>query len=589
MTEKNLVETDVLIIGTGPTGLSMAALLAREGIDCITINKYGSTARNPRAHITNQRCMEVFRDLDIEDQMINVGTPKELMGEHVFCRSLAGEEIARLEAWGNNPTSYADHEYASPSRLCDIPQDRMEPILLDTAQKLDAKVRMYTEYVSHVQDEDFVITTVRDRLRGDEYQIRSKYMIGADGARSQVAEDLGLPFEGKMGLSGGFNIVFQADLSKYVEHRPGVIYMMFQEEGAGIGGSPVGSLRMAETWNRWVAYWGYDISQGEPEITEQDARDVIDRLVGEKLDDVKIESYLLWTVNDMHALENHKGRVFCAGDAVHRHPPTNGLGTNTCVQDVMNLAWKMAMVIKGEAGPDLLTSYQEERVPVARQIVKRANKSMDEIIYTLGALGLNPNMSKEEVAAQFEKRKDDTPEGEEMRHALLHGFGVHQYDFDCHGVEVNQRYTSAAIVTDGTPDPGFEKDEELYYQASSRPGAHLPHAWLVNKRTQKRVSTLDLCGKGKFTLLTGISGEKRWAAAIEAVKAALGVDIKLEVIGMGRAYEDSYGYYAKVREVEESGALLVRPDFFVGYRAPIGTDTISEELVSAMTKILAKG
>ncbi len=581
------IETDVFIAGAGPTGLTMAALLAREGVSCIAINKYGSVARTPRAHITNQRCMEVFRDLNIEQKMIDVGTPKEMMGEHVFCYSLAGEEFGRLETWGSEPNKYANLELASPSRLCDIPQDRMEPILQDQAQKLDANIRFHTEYLSHEQDEQGVTTKVQDTLLDETYLVRSKYLIGADGARSKIAEDLKLPFDGEMGRSGGFNIVFRADLSNYFAHRPGIIYMMIQNDGTGVGGVPVGSIRFAEPWDRFVAYWGYDVSKGEPEVTEELSREIITRLVGEPLPDLEIEHMGLWTVNDMYAVENTKGRVFCAGDAVHRHPPLCGLGTNTCIGDAYNLYWKLAMVLKGQAGSGLLDSYQAERVPVARQIVSSANKGQDEIPVTLQKLGLlEPGITPEQRKQQLESRKDDTKEAAALREKIIDAFNMQAYGFGSHGVELNQRYESLAIVSDGTPDPGFERDADMYHQPSSRPGAHMPHAWLVERRTGKRISTLDLCGKGKFSLLTGISGEAAWSEAVALAKAELGIEINLHIIGPGRTYEDSYGYFRQLREVEESGALLVRPDCFVAFRASKASEYSAGKSVESLKTIL---
>ena len=216
-----MVETDVLIVGTGPAGAGAAALLAGYGIDHIAVNKYGSTAREPRAHITNQRAVEVFRDLGIERELKRYATPKAQMAEHVFCTSLTGEELGRLKAWGNSPASRAGHDTASPTEICDFTQNYWEPVLLTAAATRGGKVRFHTEYLSLEQDSEGVTVTLHDRLIDHTYKVRAKYLIGADGARSRVAQDIGLPIEGKMDIAASINIVFEADLTHLVAHRPG--------------------------------------------------------------------------------------------------------------------------------------------------------------------------------------------------------------------------------------------------------------------------------------------------------------------------------------------------------------------------------
>ena len=239
------ITTEVLIIGTGPAGSATAALLSTYGIENMAINRYRWLANTPRAHITNQRAMEVIRDLgrEVEDEVYLYAAPQHLMGENIFCESLAGEEIGRMKAWGNHPLSKAEHLMSSPTKMNDMPQTFMEPLLFKTACQRGTQARMSTEYISHMQDDDGVTTTCRDRLTKKEFTIRSKYLIGADGGKSLVAEHAGLPFEGKMGVGGSMNILFKADLSKYVAHRPSVLYWVMQP-GADVGGIGMGLVRM---------------------------------------------------------------------------------------------------------------------------------------------------------------------------------------------------------------------------------------------------------------------------------------------------------------------------------------------------------
>ena len=584
MSEERTVETEVLVVGTGPAGAAAAALLAGYGVDTLIVNKFGWTARTPRAHITNQRTMEVIRDLGLEDEVWKYAVPNDLMGENTFCASLAGEEFGRIRTWGTEVRRKADYEAASPTSMCDIPQNLLEPILVKHAALKGAKVRFDTEYLGHTQDAAGVTARLRDRLTGAEFAVRSKYLIGADGANSLVLQDLDLPLEGQMGLSGSINMVFEADLTRYVAHRPSVLYWVIQP-GSDIGGLGIGVVRMVRPWNRWLAIWGYDVQAGPPEIDEDFATRIVHKLIGDDTVSVKIEATSTWTVNDMYATRLQKNRVFCAGDAIHRHPPTNGLGSNTSIQDSFNLAWKIAMVLRGEADESLLESYTAERAPVAKQIVGRANRSLGDLPPVAKALGLIGAKNPKEMRANMAARREATAAAEEQRAALRTAIAGTDYVYNAHGVEMNQRYASMAILSDGS-DPETFDDEELYHQACSRPGAPLPHAW-VYKPGGHRISTKDLCGKGRFTLLTGTGGEG-WAAATAAVKASLGVEVTVRVIGPGQPYEDHYGEFAAIRGTSDSGALLVRPDFHIAWRQHAITPKATDDLLAALSQILGR-
>ena len=582
-----VIETDVLIVGSGPAGASMALSLSTYGIDNICITKFGRLVRTPRAHITNQRCMEILRDMGVEDEVMAVATPKELMGNNTFCITLAGEELGRMRSWQTHPMREAEAKLASPTFINDTPQYLMEPILVQAASQRGTKMRYNTEYMSHVQDDDGVTATVFDHMTGTEYEIRCKYLYGGDGGNSKVAENCGLPFEGKMGVDGSMNIVFEADLSKYVAHRPSVLYWVMQP-GADIGGIGMGVVRMVRPWNKWMVIWGYDIAAGPPEIDDDFVIEVVRKLVGDDEIDIKIDSYSVWTVNDMYGTRNTDGRVFCGGDAMHRHPPSNGLGSNTSMQDSYNLAWKLAAVIKGHADSALLETYNTERIPLAKQIVTRANQSIQEFGPIFDAIGFLSTQDPAEKLANMEARKEATPEAAAQREALRKAILFKRYEFDAHGVDLNHRYESTAVVSDGTPVPMPDRDPELHYFRTSYPGTKVPHNWFRRgEYGSDIVATLDLCCQGRFTLLTGIGGEG-WVEAAQAYSAETSLPIETVVVGPGQDVEDIYQEWAEIREVAEDGCLLVRPDGYIGWRSMNSAENATEQLSKAMNKILAR-
>jgi 2,4-dichlorophenol 6-monooxygenase len=578
------VETDVLIVGSGPAGGAAALLLSTYGVPNIVVTKYSSLAITPRAHITNQRTMEVLRDAGVEDEVVAQATPHDLMGDTVYCSSIAGEELGRLRTWHTHPQGRAEHVMASPSSMCDMPQHLMEPVLVRNAVERGTSLRYQTEYLSLTQDENGVTARVRDRLRGDEYGIRAKYLIGADGGRSQVAEDIGLPMAGQMGVAGSISILFEADLSKYVAYRPSILYWVLQT-GADVGGIGMGLVRCVRTWNEWQIVWGYDINGEPPELTEEYARGVVYKLLGDDSIPVKVTHSSVWTNNHAYAEKYHNGRVFCAGDAVHRHPPSNGLGSNTSIQDAYNLAWKLKLVLDGTAGPALLETYTAERAPIGKQIVDRANRSIGDTGRIFDALGLTSTEDPEQMRRNMEARKLPTPDAEKQRRQLREAIEFKNYEFNTHGVELNQRYASSAVVPDGTPMPVNPRDNELYYAATTWPGAKLPHAWLGRART--RVSTLDLGGQGRFTLLTGIGGED-WVSAADRVAAEFGVPVGAVRIGPGADYEDLYGDWALLREIGDSGCVLARPDNYVCFRSAGPADDPVDALRGALRAVLSR-
>ncbi|MGP6174245.1 FAD-dependent oxidoreductase [Corynebacterium sp. A21] len=583
--DNEVVTTDVLIVGSGPAGASAALFLSNQGVDNIMITKYRWTANTPRAHITNQRTMEILRDAGIEEQVLAEATPHELMGDTVYCESVAGEEIGRRPTWGLRPDRRADYELASPAMPCDIPQTLLEPIMLENATKRGTQTQFSTEYLSHTQDDEGVSVQVRNRLSGHEYTIRAKYLIGADGARSQIAEDINIPFEGKMDIGGSMNITFKADLAHLVAHRPSILYWVFHP-GSNIGGLGAGLVRCVKPWSEWLVCWGFDINGPEPVLDDAEAKSIVRNLIGIPDLELEITGYSLWGNNEMWATYMQNGRVFIAGDAAHRHPPSHGLGSNTSIQDAYNLSWKLAAVIKGQAGQELLETYSTERAPIAKQIVARANGSSREYKPIFDALGVTEAKTDEEFTELLKLRKEPTPEGAARRLALRQALDNKDHEFNAQGTEIGQFYDSTAVVCDGGGRPALSEDPQLHHQKSTYPGLRLPHAWIGDARHKQ--STHDIATGTGFTVFTGITG-RPWAEAAVELATELGIELKAVVIGEGEQHQDLYGDWLRQREVGEDGVILVRPDKHIGWRAHHLVAEPKQALAAVLTSILSRG
>lgn len=556
-------ETDALIVGAGPTGSTIALALANSGVRCHIVSRGNWMADSPRAHITNQRANEVFRDLGIAEDVARYASPWELMGDTTFTTSLAGPELIRMRTWGTGDDRRGDYLRASPCGMVDIIQPLLEPILFQKAAEKGATFAFNTEYVSHKQDDNGVTTTLRDRLDGREYTVRSRYMVGADGARSMVVDHLGLPVEGHMARAGTVYTVFNADLTKYSKHRPSILNWIVTPD-ASFGEIGMGLLRAVRPWTQWIAGWGFDISKGEPDLSPEVVVPKIKVLIGDpsiKLDVVRTS---IWYVNQAYVTQYSSGRVFCAGDAVHRHPPSSGLGNNTCVQDGHNLGWKLAYVVKGWAGPRLLESYSQERAPVGKQIVLRANQS--RLDYAPLNACFRVQGAENPVAAGIARFRDPGPDGIAARKAAQLALDLKQTEYNAQGVEMNQRYQSLAVISDVDVEPEvWRRDRDLYHQPTTRPGAKIPHAWLVDLGGL-RVSTLDVTGKGLFTVVTGLAGTA-WKDAVRRLDLPF---LRVVVTGSPET-QDLYCEWQRIREIEEAGALLVRPDGVVAWRDKEGT------------------
>lgn len=495
-----------------------------------------------------------------------------------WLNTLAGEEYGRIWSWGNKPSEKGRYEVASPCEMSDLPQSVLEPVLVEEARRLGADIRFSTEFVRFSQTEDGVVTTLRDRQDGREYSVRSTYLVGADGARSAVLDALEIPVAGRQ-INTAFNVHIKADLSKYITHRPGSLNWVLNPDAPDW--SAVGNFRMVRPWNEFVV--SMHPATKDPHSFKPTEEAILKRLrqmIGDDTIAIEILSTFSWTINDQVAERWQKGRVFCIGDATHRHPPINGLGSNTCISDAFNLAWKLAYVLHGWASESLLDTLTLERKPVGDGVVRRANDGMEAHRRLWAILGLDPSSRQNSVA----RLKSHCPEGAEAREKLREALGAVDFEVQALGIQMNQVYqgTSAIVIEPGDIEPAFDHIDALKeVKTTTFPGYHLPHVWLAANGQSKRVSSLDICGLGEFTLFTGIGGEKWLEAAAETNKRG-GLKVRAYQIGFRCDYMDCYGDWFRVRGVGETGAVLVRPDQFVAWRC----NTLVRNPVTKLSSVL---
>jgi 2-polyprenyl-6-methoxyphenol hydroxylase-like FAD-dependent oxidoreductase len=431
------------------------------------------------------------------------------------------------------------------------------------------KLRWDTAFQSFEEDPKtgHLTTTLFDRVTNQTFKVRSKYLFGADGARSKVLDQLQLPLIQFPGQGFAVNIHFEADMSQIIEPRKGNLHWLFTPDKEYPEHATLASMRMVKPWKEWMIV--VFPAPGSPRVARP-AADYVKRL-GEFIGDDSIETKILgintWLINEITAEQYSKGNVFCLGDSVHRHPPNHGLGSNTCIQDAHNLAWKIAYVEKGWAGRELLDSYNDERQPVGQQVVTLTNASLRNHMKIWGILGTY----EPTPAARMEKiheLKANTPKGRQRREDLQAALKRIHREEQGLGIEMNQHYTSNAVYkSDQGPMPTFETDDLEYYHATTYPGARVPHVWLYPGAVPcKKVSTYDLAGNAKFALFTGIGGEG-WKTAAKQVSDELGVPIVAYSIGYGQDYKDIYLDWANIRGADEDGCVLVRPDYFVAWRS----------------------
>jgi putative polyketide hydroxylase len=498
--------TPVLVVGGSLVGLSAAVFLAGHGIPVTVVEKHAGSSSHPRAIGYTTRTLELFRGAGVE---LPATTQGHGPPRRAHVESLAGTWFDEY-LW-TAPTAEPRDDY-SPAVATAIAQDRLEPILRERAVALGADLRLGTRMTDFTEGDDGVSVTLQP-LDGARYRTRAQYIVATDGARSQTRSALGIDRSGKGLLSVQRSILFRAPIDHYLEH--GVVQFEIKQTG-------LTAFLTTYSDGRWVLMLGDDIDRDADQ-----QRAVVRQAVG--IPDLHVELLTTgrWELAALIADRFRSGRVFLAGDAAHQLPPNRGgYGANTGIEDVHNLAWKLAAVLRGDASPTLLDTYDAERRPIAwlrhDQIFARADY----------------------------KAHLDGPVGDVEV-------------IDDVAMELGQLYRSSAVIGAADDLPPAQRPE----QWAGQPGTRAPHLALRGDAA----STLDLFGRGWVLL----AQDGRWHTAdVRFVR----LDAS-DVLGP-RTFDETYG-------VGPDGASLVRPDGYIAARWTTMPADPEAEVAAALRRVAA--
>ncbi|MET8005461.1 FAD-dependent oxidoreductase [Nonomuraea glycinis] len=511
--------TPVLIVGGGMVGLSLAAFLSWHGVRTTLVERQPTLSPHPRARGLNPRTMELLRGLGLEERVRSSESGRTLARNKgvIAVETLAGRELGTLRQYFMDHVT--DLGELSPTGWCMCHQHELEPVLLEYAAAHGADIRLGTELVGLETGPDGVTATLRESSSGEERQMGARYLAAADGPGSEIRALLGIGVHGPGTLGRFMNIAFQADLTEQLGERRFILcYVM--------GGPSRCALLPVNNRDRWMLHVATG-QEDETAFTPERCAELVRAATGMPGLDVRILRALPWHPAARIADRFGSGRVFLAGDAAHVMPPTGAFGANTGVQDAHNLAWKLAAVLRGEAGPGLLDTYDLERRPVAEQAVEQAVLRHRD----------RPRLMSERPSE---------------------------------------------------PDPAILADEELIFgyrypseSGTGLAGTRAPHVPLMLNGVPR--STLDLYGR-RPVLVAGPTGEP-WRAAAAAGADRLGVRLDVHVITPPAAPGDTW---CERHRVGPAGAVLVRPDGFVAWSAETLPADPERAVGDALARLLAR-
>ena len=550
----NSLTVQVLIVGGGPCGLMLANELGRRNISCLLVDAKPGTAFNPQANATQARTMEHFRRLGFAHEIRSMGLPADHPTDITYLTRFAGTELARLRLPTDAAAPQAIKSMSGSWSAAELPhrisQKFVEVCLHSHAQQQASVEMRYGWQLQQFTDTgdgiEAVVASVND---GQTLNVKADYMVGADGARSMVRHQLGIAWGGATGFKrkfmGGKMLAVYLKAPDFYARNPNDrawMYVVVNPE-----------LRAFIMSVDGVSEFAFHIQMADDAateaLTEADARRLFAQAFGQPID-IEILSMATWMAGHALVAESfQKGRVFLGGDAAHLFTPTGGLGYNTAVEDAVNLSWKLASVLKGQAPAALLDSYHLERHALAVRNTGYARQFADSI-------GLF------EAASELE---DASPEGEQARTVASDYLNGHvRREFNIPGVTFGGRYDgSPLIVGDGTTAP---PDSANSYTPCATPGGRPPHAWLPDGR-----SLFDTFHTEWTLLVLGPDGAD--TTGFESVAASMAVDLKV-------VHQPS----AEILVLYESPMVLIRPDQIVAWRGHNGL-----QAQAVLTQVLGGG
>jgi len=527
------IDHDVVIVGGGPVGLTLAIDLGQRGLRCLLVEARTESLFLPKMERCNARSMEIYRRLGLADEIRSASSPTDASMDIGVVTTLVGEPVIRLAY----PTVDEGRESSARCRDGSIPlepyqvisQYTLEPLLREHAEKLEnVEVLFGHELVSHTDQGDHVTSEIR-AAGGTSFTVRSAYLVGCDGGRSGVRKALGFKLEGDGSLAERNQIFFRSrDLFEKAGAKPCRMYFFMNADRSVL------TVQDDPTYLRINTRF-----EGDEAETTQFVRD----LVGLDIE-VDLISTNAWKLHLLVADHFGTGRVYLAGDSLRLVIPTGGLGLNTGIGDATDLAWKLEAAVRGWGGERLLASYEAERRPVALRSVAGSR-------YAHQGQRAWQELMRPEIDASH-------PEAAGVQRAVTHVAATTQRrTHEMVGTELGYTYVGSPVIVEGDDELDLPDVPEVYLP-TARPGARLPHMWLDDG-----VALHDQLGRQEFTLLrlADVGGVEGLRAAFDHLGVPLSVlDVPSDELAA------AYG----------APAVLVRPDLHVAWRGdPTRADAAS--------------